>query len=288
MRHKLNIKSHFLDSGAFSLKKDVEKFQKETGGTVDEYYNSAEFWKYVDNYAAFIKKYKLGIDLYANIDVIANPKLTWRNQKYLEEEHGLKPMPVVHFKTDVKWLKRYIDFGYKFIGLGGLANIMEAGDRSVWLDLCFDVICDTPNRLPKIKAHGFGVSSIKLWLKYPWWSIDSTSIHKKAAYGWILVPFYKNKQFLFTKPPMHISVSKKSPLVENRGRHFSTLAKGEKDCIVKWLKYIRIPVGGDKHLGVVNDGAMRSLALFRYYEVVAKALPTYPWPFTCKRKELLI
>ena len=288
MSSKLHIKSHFLDSGAFSLRKDVEKFQKETGGTVAEYYASAEFWEYADGYAAFIKKYKLGIELYANIDVIGNPKLTWRNQKYLEKEHGLKPVPVVHFKTDVKWLKRYIDTGYKFIGLGGLANIMEAGDRSVWLDACFNIICDTPDRLPKIKAHGFGVSSIKLWLKYPWWSIDSTSIHKKAAYGWILVPFYRRGEFTLLKPPMHISVSEKSPLIENKGRHFSTLTKKEKGYIIKWLEHIKIPVGNNKQPGVINDGMMRSLALFRYYEKVANALPSYPWPFAHRRKGLLV
>jgi hypothetical protein len=58
-------------------------------------YDTDMFWQYVDEYAAFIKEYRDGIDFFANVDVIQDPKRTWKVQKYLENEHGLDPVPVV-------------------------------------------------------------------------------------------------------------------------------------------------------------------------------------------------
>jgi len=282
-----SIKSHFLDSGAFTLWTTSIKYAEENNCGRWDYYNTKEFKEYMDKYAAFIKKYKIAIDLYANIDVIGNPELTWRNQKYLEKKHGLSPVPVVHFGTDMKWLKKYIEEGYKLIGLGGLVGKNKSIRLTDWLDRCFDLVCDSPNRLPKVKIHGFGISSVKLWLRYPWWSIDSTSIHKKSAYGWILVPFYRAGKFIFDKPPLHISVSEESPFVKNKGRHLSTISLKEKEIVLKWLKHIQIPLGTREEKGIINNGEMRKLALYFYYEKMMLSLPSWPWPFTPRKRVLV-
>jgi len=281
------VKSHFLDSGAFSQWTLAQKYHKEHGGNKWDFFHTDDFYKYMDDYAAFVKKYKIAIDLYANVDVIGNAKLTWRNQKYLEKKHNLKPVPVVHFPTNIKWLKRYMNAGYKMIGLGGLAKNIHGTGTVPWLDDCFTVICNTPEYLPKIKIHGFGVSSVRLWLRYPWWSVDSTSIHKKAAYGWILVPFYRKGRFVFDRPPMHVSVSQESPLVIDRGKHFFTLTLKEKDIISTWLKFINIPIGDKNKKGVINDGSMRKIALYYYYKYAAEAIPPWPWPFIHSKRTLI-
>jgi hypothetical protein len=283
------IKSHFLDSGAFTLWSKSIEYSKKNNCNRWSYYNTNEFWEYVNNYAFFIKKYKIAIDLYANVDVIGNPKLTWRNQRYLEKQHKLNPVPVIHYPTNVKWLKHYIKNGYKIIGLGGLAKSIHGKGTLPWLDECFGIICNTTNRLPKVRIHGFGISSIKLWLRYPWWSIDSTSIHKKSGYGWILVPFYRKGKFVFNLPPLHISTSEKSPLIKRKGGHLFTLTNKEIIIIKKWLQYIKIPWGSSSQKGVINDGTMRKLALYYYYENMTLSLPKWPWPFLHKttRRKLL-
>ena len=71
---KKYVKSHFLDSGAFSLFSIAQKYQKENNCDVWDFYNTKEFWKYINDYAKFIKKYKIAIDLYANLDAIPNPE----------------------------------------------------------------------------------------------------------------------------------------------------------------------------------------------------------------------
>jgi len=183
-------------------------------------------------------------------------------------------------------LKRYLDKNYDVIGLGGLAKSVHSSGTVPWLNRCFDIICDAPNRLPKSKVHGFGISSVRLWLKYPWYSVDSTSIHKKAAYGWTLVPYKRKGMFVFDEPPLHVSFSDKSPLMKENGKHYTTFTNIEKEIMEEWLKKINIPLGGEGTPGVMNDGTMRKLALYSYYEQAAKAMPDYPWAFPVQGKGL--
>ena len=91
MTEVINPDSLFMDSGSFSLWTRAAKWAKENG--LDEpwgFYDTEEFWSYIDGYASFIKKNHRGIDLYANVDVIPNPELSWRNLRYLEDEHDLR------------------------------------------------------------------------------------------------------------------------------------------------------------------------------------------------------
>src|SRR5262245_48519493 len=120
-----HVRSHFFDSGSFTLwTKAREYAQGKPEKRKWDYYDKEDFWKYIDSYAAFVKRYKIAIDLYANVDVIPNPELSWRNLKYLEDKHGLTPVPVIHYGTDLEWLKRHMASGYDIIGLGGLVGSM--------------------------------------------------------------------------------------------------------------------------------------------------------------------
>src|SRR5438552_1722463 len=112
-----NVASHFFDSGSFSLWTAAEEYAKRHNCSRWKFYDSKRHWRYVEDYAAFVKKYSLAIDLYANVDVIPNAELTWRNQQYLEQKHGLCPVPVVHYTCDLKWLQHYMDLGYELIAL---------------------------------------------------------------------------------------------------------------------------------------------------------------------------
>ncbi len=267
----------------------------------------------MDSYAEFIEKYRAMIDLYSNVDVIPNPELSLRNLRYLEKK-GLTPIPVVHYGTDTSWLQRYIDEGYPLIALGGLVgSTMQDGCRR-WLDDCFNMVCDQPSRLPRVKIHGFGVTSHGLLLRYPWWSVDSTSWTKKGAYGLIAVPHKRGGNFVFTEQHYTISVSvetssrdkNKPPKAKRKSLDlfegfreereapilsFRDLKQGEKQVILDWLEYIQIPFGSlDKHgevkeMGVSTSHTHRRAANLLFYEEMTKHVPQYPWPFrTIARK----
>ena len=287
------IKSHFLDSGAFTqwslaLKWHQENERSDRWG----YYDTPEFYQYMDNYAAFIKKYKIAIDLYANVDVIPNPELTWRNQKYLEKKHGLKPVPVVHYPTNTKWLKKYMKAGYEIIGLGGLVGSTIKKSCRDWIDECFDIVCDTPDRLPKIKIHGFGVTAYKFLLRYPWWSVDSAAWDKIASYGGICVPHKRKGKFVFNTAPYLMKISMESPGRRTR-KHFLTMPQKERDIIKEWLSFIDIPIGnldekGEvKEQGAVTFHVYRRIANLIFYDMMVKSLPEYPWSFRKKKRMLL-
>lgn len=242
-----------------------------------------------DSYAEFVKKYAVAIDYYANVDVIPNPELTWRNQQHLESK-GLTPVPVVHYTTDLKWLAHYIDLGYPIVALGGLVGSTSQDECRAWIDRAFDMVCDAPDRLPKVCIHGFGVTSYDLLLRYPWWSVDSTSWTKVGAFGGILVPHKRGGKFIFTEQPYMIPISKDSPATKIRGRHFSTLSRAEKQVIQEWLDLIGVKLGkmeGEEitEFGVMTRHTERRVANLYFFELMRKSLPQYPWPFNSVRRK---
>lgn len=279
----MKLKYHFLDSGAFSLR------NKAMQGHLDmkTFYDSEMFWNYIDAYAKFIKKYKLAIHYYANLDVIGNPNLSWRNQQYLEQKHGLSPVPVIHFGDSMDWIKFYLDKGYNFIGLGGLVGSVHSRS-SKWLDKCFDLICDTPDRMPKVRVHGFGVSSINWLLRYPWWSIDSTTWIRVAGLGQIYVPKKRNGSFDFRVRANVIPISDENPAKKNGGGHFESFTKAEKTLILDWLNYIGVPLGDAITTGVRNNRVWRTKANLFFFENMVKEVSKEQRPFlVTKRKGLL-
>ncbi len=283
---------HFLDSGAFSL------FSRNRDNP--EFFRSRDFWDYVDDYARFIKKYATAIDYYANVDVIKNPKRTYKIQKYLEKKHGLQPIPVVHYGDDLSWLKIYLEEEHPYIALGGVPagklhfktqKKMRVWYRD-WADAAFTMICDTPNHLPKCKVHGFGVTQFRNMRRYPWFSVDSTAWVIKSAYGQIMVPPRRMGEFIFDKQYMLFFVGHDSPYVDKGGlnvkasKHFLNLAPTiERQHILDWLKDINVPFGRTKKSGkVIEPGVsncmiQRTAANIRYYQRLVASLPEWPWPF---------
>jgi len=244
----------------------------------------------MDDYAAFVKKYQVAIDLYANVDAIPNGELTYRNQKYLEEKHGLSPVPVVHLASgSLKWLKRYIKEGYRFIGLGGLAGKASRDERRKWLDNCFEIVCDTPDRMPKVKIHGFGITAHPLLLRYPWWSVDSVTWAKVGGFGNILMPRMRGGKFVFNEAPYLVSMSLESSKVKEADKHYLTMKPAERAVVEKWLEEIGIPLGKMEGEEVVDFGVLtrhteRRAANLLYFEKLRAWLPEWPWPYQVTKR----
>ncbi len=285
---KMNKVNLFLDSGAFSA------FTK--GITID-----------IQEYIAFIKENQEVIQVYANLDVIGDPQGTLQNQQTMEQA-GLNPLPCFHYGEDIEYLKYYLQ-KYPYIALGGMVPI-STKDLIPWLDSLFaDYICDT-NGLPKTKIHGFGLTSLTLMLRYPWFSVDSTSWVMTGRMGSVLVP----KRGNYLVDPWKVAVSDRSPSKAEAGKHFKTFSPMEQEIITGYLasKGYKIgksefrlenknykPVDGERWHGPVRGDGSREVELviepglcndymqrdeinIQYFLDLERALPQWPWPFKLK------
>ena len=294
LHEKDNIGCLFMDSGGHSLytkfvmsKFESSKRSERNKRTVRDYsqYETDEFWAYVDSYANWVKENIEFIEYYVNIDAIFNPVLTWKIQKYLEDAHGLEPVPVIHSGTPLKWVRRYMNAGYDFIGLGGLGQDVHKDAYYAWADSVFGLICDNPKRLPVVRTHGFAMTSWSLLSRYPWWSVDSASWVKAAGFGHIYVPRKKKGKFDFTVPPFAIAVSKDSAKLKKKGRHVAKMRGCDKSHVVEWVNSLGVEYGestpdGEVIVeGVENSHLSRSVVNIKFFKMFADSLPEWPWPF---------
>lgn len=286
----------FLDSGAFSA------FTQKTAINIDEY-------------IAFIKKYEKFIEVYANLDAIGtgeqSAKKTLENQKYMESK-GLKPLPCFHVGEPLSYLEYYVK-NYDYIALGGMAAGLNNKQRQLFLDECFSkYICDADG-LPKVRTHGFGMTSFNLMFRYPWYSVDSTSWSMASRMGQIYILLTRNGEFDWSKPPFKLAVSALSPNVKEKGTHYNNITPTLKKQVDKYLADLGFVMGkteyreepadyvlkeGERFLtkksivprkvekviipGLENDYIMRDQVNILYYKQLEKCFKPYPWAFKPK------
>ena len=172
-----NKKKIFLDSGAFSMfTQGVEVDLKE--------------------YARYIYRNRDIIEIASNLDAIGKlgaskaeaeetAQHSYDNQKKLEgwlKPQGLTVQPVHHVRDPDHWLQRYIDEGYDYIFLGGMVPETTPHLRA-WLDHVWGNYLTNKDGTPKVKVHGFGLTTTELMFRYPWYSVDSTSWVMTAMFG---------------------------------------------------------------------------------------------------------
>ncbi len=236
---KMNIKNKvdlFLDSGAVSAwSKDIK---------ID-----------IQEYISFIKKNKKVIGVYANLDVIGNPKKTLKNQKIMEKA-GLNPVPTFHMNSDVSFLKYYVE-NYDYVALGGMAGIGTSTEQlRMWLDDIFSkYICD-PGGMPKVKIHGFGMTSFSLLIRYPWYSVDSTSWVITGRMGSIYVPLLRDGEYIYDEACMKIAVSNRSPNLKKMDQHISTLSPIQKETVLQYIKHKGYQLGISSFKKIKQDRAL--------------------------------
>lgn len=258
----------------------------------------SEFRAYCDSYAAFIKKMD-GRVLCANVDAISNPDLTWEIQRFFEEEHGVYPVPIVHYGTPMRYVDRYLqavrvdinEVGddisgpkYDLLGVGGLGQGVSRHEYFSWADRFFTHICpEKDGYLPMIKTHGFAMTSWELMCRYPWWSVDSATWVKLSAYGWLYVPRWSESAgWRFDKPPMGINFSWRSPRLEEVQKHFNNVPKRAQEVALKWLKHIGLEIGSVdeegkmKVFGVSSHHRARSIANLTYLVDLQDSRPEWP------------
>lgn len=205
----------FLDSGAFSAWTQKTEVN-------------------IDDYIAFIKKHEKYIAVYSNLDDILDPAITWKNQRTMERA-GLKPVPVFHYGEDIKYLKKYLDGDYPYLSLGGMVPI-STPKLVHWLDRLFGHYLTDDNGMPKVKVHGFGLTALRLMLRYPWYSVDSTAWVVIGRMGSIYIPKKKNGVWIYDEESWKVTVSSRSPTVGEKGKHINNMRKGERAVLLEYIE----------------------------------------------------
>jgi hypothetical protein len=154
-------------------------------------------------------------------------------------------------------------------------------------------ICNTPDNLPQVKVHGFSITTYDLIVRYPWWSIDSTTHRKMAYHGQILAPevspvtgefcFDIPNTVLFMDPTRKYSRQKKN--AGKRPRHFLHLPVLARERYEEWFHEINVPLGRRNNrgrvieIGMTNHEGPRQAATIEYFTRLVQTLPDWPWPF---------
>jgi len=199
----------FLDSGAFSA------YTLGVTLSVEEYCN------YIKRNQDIIRV-EDGSLMASVLDGIGDPQETFENQMAMERL-GVRPLPCFHAGEDERYLEWYIK-NYDYITLGGMVGT-STKQLETWLDRMWsEYLCDSSGN-PRIKVHGFGITSVPLMERYPWYSCDSSSWIQSAAFGAI-----------FTAKHGPMSVSSESPSRHDLNAHIETLAPLEREYVENMLK----------------------------------------------------
>jgi len=186
----------FLDSGAFSMFTQGIEVNLEA-------------------YADYIKKNQDVIHIASNLDEIGQnkEKQSYDNQKILEG-FGVDIKPVHHARDDDKWLLKYMAEGYDYIFLGGM--VPESTKYLIgWLDHIWDKYLTNKDGSAKIKVHGFGLTTLDLMKRYPWYSVDSTT--------WVMTSRFGSIYMDLPGKDIRVTISDQSPKVHDLGGHYDTL-----------------------------------------------------------------
>ncbi len=287
--------SHFLDSGSFSIHSKSHVWARKNNLDVGDYYYSDEFHEYLEGYAQFVQDHSSRINLCANLDVLpfqraskhSNVKVSARNLKLLLKR-GVQAVPVVHYQSDPKLVAKYAKT-HEVVALGGLVGNTTNDDCIPWLDACFRSASNEQG-MPKVKIHGFGITSFKLLLRYPWWSVDSATWTKLGAFGGVLIPHKRFGEYDFSIAPWVCNISSDHPSRKQGGKHYFGMTPGEQKIVRDWveghlgLAMGRSGKGGCEEFGVITHYDDRKTANLFYFERLRAELPEYPQPFKVRKR----
>ena len=263
----------FLDSGAFTA---------HTKGTKID----------ICEYTKFAEKHAPLINVISSLDHITSWKKSLSNLTI--SNLSVPTIPCFHYGEPFDLLQMYVN-SFPYIALGGL--IISGYTKFIpWLDECFGkYICDK-NGYPKIKVHGFAVTSQKIMFRYPWYSVDSSTWLRVSRMGMILIPKKINNVYRFDMSPIRIQVSSKGPMKNQADFHLDHMARIEYRKVKKYVKERGFKFGKSKIVdgketilkkGLRNSYSLRDKFNILYMLDLEKALPKWPSKFSQKEGYLL-
>jgi hypothetical protein len=195
----------FLDSGAFSA--FTQGISVDIGKYCDYVLRNSDIIEHVD-----------GQPLASVLDAIGDCDGTWQNQMEMERR-GVRPLPCYHYGEPTEVLDWYIA-NYTYITIGGMVPI-STPQLKLWLDRLWRDHLTHPDGTPKVKVHGFGLTSLPLMMRYPWYSVDSSTWVQWAANGMVLVPGLVGQ----------VDVSNRSSRRKIKGQHMDSVAPVQTSAI---------------------------------------------------------
>lgn len=203
----------FLDSGAFSAHTQGSKIE-------------------IDDYARFINEHGKHFSVKANLDDIGDtgPK-SWANYKELQRQ-GCDVFPVFHHQDESHYLTKMLDEGAPFIALGGLVGASRNTLRT-WLDGIWANYLVKRDGTPRTNVHGFGLTDTELMIRYPWYSVDSSS--------WVMTGIFGGCIFREGKNFFKVQFSDESPDKFNiNSWHYGSLAAPQRKRVDEWLARMEV------------------------------------------------
>lgn len=180
-----------MDSGAFSF----HQFLKKQFGEISAKKRKSKYQhtdidrlrdETVELYVEYCKRDQKKWDFYVTFDFRKHCPTIYAMTKELEKR-GIRPIPVYHGDQSLEWIERYCKEGYKLIGIGNSGRT-QFEDFRYYYDQVFNI-----TEKYGVKTHGLAVTSLSLMFQYPWYSVDSATWVKVAAYGKIIyIDPYRN------------------------------------------------------------------------------------------------
>jgi hypothetical protein len=163
-----------------------------------------------------------GVLVASVLDGIGDAQKTYENQLAMEA-HGVRPLPCFHVGEDERYLEWYMA-NYEYITLGGMVAASKK-QVEIWLERIWDKWLTDGSGNPRLKVHGFGLTSVPLMENFPWYSCDSSSWIQAASFGSVITPDHGP-----------IKVSDKSPSRHVKGQHVENFTAAENELILKMFE----------------------------------------------------
>lgn len=278
----------------------------------------------LDEYVKYCLEYLDWLDYIVNLDVIPGKGMYvkvsareleesaeqgWRNYRYMLQS-GIpkdKLIHIFHQGEDFKWLARMVK-SVPYIGISP-ANDKTTSQKIEWMDACMDYVLDSKG-MPIVKFHGFGVTTLRIMFRYPWFSVDSTSWVATSRVGTVYVPRYVNGNWVYDEDSWKIVVSSRSPKIADGEEHFNNLSPVKKKIVGDYFAAKGFKVGesqfhqesekyklksNEKWAGLAKDGVRkvetkvveglcnsykeRDKLNIIYFLDLENSLPEWPWAF---------
>lgn len=154
-----------LDSGAFTFMQ-----AKKVDLNLDDY---------LERYADFINRNKIGKFFELDIDVITGYEKVKQMRKKLERATGKQPIPVWHKSRGIAEFEKMCE-EYPYVAIGGIVS----GEIAKPQYKLFPVMIDKAHS-HGARIHGLGFTNLALLPKLEWDSVDSTAWTTGNRFGFI-------------------------------------------------------------------------------------------------------
>ena len=164
VQNDVGTDNFLLDSGAFSYM---------NGKSITE----KQMEEYTEKYICHIKKYNVKYFFEMDVDCIFGLEKVEIWRKKIENQTGIKSIPVWHKSRGIDYFKRMVD-EYDYIAIGGFAN----GDIKKTEYPLINKMIKYAN-VRGTKVHGLGFTRMKYIYDYPFYSVDSSAWCTGAVRG---------------------------------------------------------------------------------------------------------